>query len=46
MVMAAHLAPGAAGLSDLGISPTALEVIVPTYLHRYRRGGSARPQTE
>jgi len=43
------VAPGAAGFADLGISPTALEVILPTYLHRYRRGGrrdgSVRPQT-
>ena len=34
--------PGAAGFTDLGISPTALEVILPTYLSRYRRGGSRR----
>ena len=27
------------GLADLGISPTALEVVLPTYLARYRRGG-------
>jgi len=43
------VAPGAAGFADLGISPTALEVILPTYLHRYRRGGrrdgSVRAQT-
>jgi NADH dehydrogenase len=39
------VAPGAAGFAELGISPTALEVILPTYLHRYRRGGSVRPQT-
>jgi NADH dehydrogenase len=32
-------AAGAPGLADLGISPTALEPIVPTYLYRYRRGG-------
>lgn len=30
---------GALGLSDLGISPTTLEAILPTYLDRYRRGG-------
>lgn len=30
---------GAATLDDLGISPTAMEAILPTYLHRYRRGG-------
>jgi NADH dehydrogenase len=28
--------PGAATLKDLGIEPTAIEVVVPTYLHRYR----------
>ncbi|EWY38050.1 3-beta-hydroxy-delta(5)-steroid dehydrogenase [Skermanella stibiiresistens SB22] len=33
------VAPGAATLADLGISPTAAEVIIPTYLDRYRIGG-------
>ena len=32
-------APGAPGLADLGITPTALESVVGTYLYRYRRGG-------
>ena len=27
---------GSAGLSDLGITPTAVEAIIPTYLDRYR----------
>jgi NADH dehydrogenase len=26
-------------LADLGIEPTAVEVVLPTYLDRYRRGG-------
>lgn len=30
---------GALTLADLGITPTAMEMIVPTYVHRYRRGG-------
>lgn len=30
---------GVAGFADLGISPTAPEVILPTYLSRFRRGG-------
>lgn len=33
------VAPGALGLADLGIAPTAMEPILPTYLYRYRRGG-------
>jgi NADH dehydrogenase len=34
---------GALGFSDLGISPTAVEQIVPDYLRRYRAGGGRRP---
>ncbi|MBS0410109.1 MAG: complex I NDUFA9 subunit family protein [Proteobacteria bacterium] len=33
------VSPGALGLKDLGIVPTAMEPILPTYLYRYRRGG-------
>ena len=33
------VAPGAAGLAELGVEPTALEAILPTYLFRYRKGG-------
>lgn len=33
------VSPGAAGFAALGISPTAAEVILPTYLDRYRQGG-------
>ena len=32
-----ELAPGAHDLKELGIEPTALELIVPTYLRRFRR---------
>lgn len=32
-------AEGSAGLEALGITPTSVESIVPTYLWRYRRGG-------
>ncbi len=31
--------PGANGLASLGIQPTAAEVILPTYLDRFRHGG-------
>ncbi len=30
---------GAPGLADLGVAPSALEPIIPTYLYRYRKGG-------
>ena len=33
------VSPAAEGLVTLGVGPTALELIVPTYLRRYRRGG-------
>lgn len=32
-------APGAPGLADLGVTPTAAEGIIDSYLFRYRRGG-------
>lgn len=33
------VASGALGLADLGIQPTPVEAILPTYLDRFRRGG-------
>ena len=33
------VSPGALGLKDLGVEPTGLEAIAPSYLWRYRRGG-------
>jgi NADH dehydrogenase len=33
------VAPGAPCLVDLGVSPTPLHTIIPTYLYRYRKGG-------
>ncbi|MDR3507778.1 MAG: complex I NDUFA9 subunit family protein [Caulobacteraceae bacterium] len=33
------VSPGALGLKDLGVVPTSVEAIVPSYLFRYRRGG-------
>ncbi len=37
------VSPGAAGLQDLGIEPTAIELVIPTYLDRYRPGGRFSP---
>jgi NADH dehydrogenase len=39
------VASNALGLSDLDISPHAVEQIVPDYLRRYRAGGGRRPTT-
>ncbi|HZZ36672.1 MAG TPA: complex I NDUFA9 subunit family protein [Caulobacteraceae bacterium] len=33
------VAPGALGLADLGVTPTPMEPILPTYLYPYRKGG-------
>jgi NADH dehydrogenase len=33
------VAAGAPGLAELGVTPTPLEPIIPTYLYRYRKGG-------
>jgi uncharacterized protein YbjT (DUF2867 family) len=34
------------GLAELGITPTALEAVLPTYLYRYRRGGQYADQED
>jgi NADH dehydrogenase len=36
------VAPGAAGLAELGVIPTPVELVVPQYLARFRRGGRRR----
>ncbi|MDQ2861381.1 MAG: complex I NDUFA9 subunit family protein [Pseudomonadota bacterium] len=36
---------GAPGLADLGVAPSALEPIIPTYLYRYRKGGQYAEMT-
>jgi len=33
------VSPGAEGLSALGVEPTGLEAVAPSYLWRYRPGG-------
>ena len=38
-------APDAPGLAALGVTATALEAILPTYLYRYRRGGQFAEMT-
>jgi uncharacterized protein YbjT (DUF2867 family) len=37
------VAAGALGLADLGITPTSVELVVPSYLDRYQPGGGRRP---
>ena len=38
---------GALGLSALGVTPTALEAVLPTYLWKFRKGGQfAQPETQ
>jgi uncharacterized protein YbjT (DUF2867 family) len=37
------VAPGAAGLAELGITPTPVELIVPAYLSRFQPGGGRKP---
>jgi len=37
------VAPGAPGLAELGITPTTLELVLPTYLNRFRRSDRMRP---
>jgi NADH dehydrogenase len=34
------------GLSDLGITPTTLDAVLPTYLYRYRKGGQYADQED
>jgi NADH dehydrogenase len=36
-------APGALGFAELGITPAAVELILPTYLDRFRRAGRLKP---
>jgi uncharacterized protein YbjT (DUF2867 family) len=38
--------PGMPGLSELGIVPTPIELVVPLYLARYRKGGLRQSQTD
>lgn len=38
--------PDAPGLPELGVTPTALESILPTYLRQYREGGAYMPKKQ
>lgn len=38
-------AEGAPGLADLGVTPTAMEGVIGTYLYRYRKGGQYAEQS-
>ena len=47
LIMLEHdnvVAPGALGLADLGIAPTPVELVVPSYLGRFKPGGGRRPE--
>ncbi len=35
--------PGSPGLAELGLVPTPIELVVPTYLRRFQPGGGTRP---
>jgi NADH dehydrogenase len=40
LLMSDNVCTGALpGLGDLGVAPTAVEAVIPTYLYRYRKGG-------
>lgn len=39
------VSPGALGLHELGLTPTPVELIVPTYIVRFQPGGGRRPTT-
>jgi len=36
--------PGQPGFAELGITPTVVELVLPTYLDRFRRGGRQAPE--
>ena len=47
LIMLEHdniVAPGALGLADLGLAPTPIDLVVPSYLSRFKPGGGRRPE--